>query len=368
MELTAVSDIDLIGPWADMLDTASINLTDVSQFFFEAPAAALQQTLVNQVGYLGDVLNGNIGDVFTDVGGNLQNAFQVATFLGDGVLDPENYTELVGQAAQQSLGPIQLLALLVMNGWDLGLPMDFPEVPAEILPLLNFAASPLSGVMIGAAGPVLSPFVQIANSVSDIVGDLTGVGGPMAALQGLIEMPAEVVGSFFNGTTLHLDPLLPLIAGVLPEGMEFNSLGVELGGLFTAGFTDNGNGVGGSILNALNLDLSASPLPIEGHAVGPIAALSSFSQILASALGWDGVGNPLTDLTFPTLGTELFSGLGGGDFGLSGLTDGFQELAAGLFDGFELGAFTDVFGNLGDLPGLFLEIPQLIIDALLNSF
>src|SRR5690625_7405543 len=65
-----------------MFNTTAENATKVADFFFEAPAAALQQTLVNQVGYLGDILNGNIGEVSTGIGGNMKDAFQAATLFG----------------------------------------------------------------------------------------------------------------------------------------------------------------------------------------------------------------------------------------------------------------------------------------------
>jgi hypothetical protein len=92
----------------------------------------------------------------------------------------------------------------------------------------------------------------------------------------------------------------------MPAGFNITSLGVELGGLFTAGATKSVAGVfqpGGSIFNSLTFvtQLGGSPLTVLGRAVGPLAALASLSQMIAKAIGWDGVGNPLAKLKFPQI-------------------------------------------------------------------
>ncbi|WP_343598745.1 hypothetical protein [Mycobacterium sp.] len=63
--------------------------------------------------------------------------------------------------------------------------------------------------------------------------------------------------------------------------------------------SDTSGGIGGSIFNALtlnlNLDISGTetPLDIPGQGVGPLGALTSWTQLLATLIGWDGTGNPL---------------------------------------------------------------------------
>jgi hypothetical protein len=137
-----------------------------------------------------------------------------------------------------------------------------------------------------------------------------------------LNVPANVVGSFFNGADLNLDALVPLIAksGLLPAGTTISALDVAFGGLLTVGSVSQGtytqNGTidpittpGGSILNSLGLTVTTDALgvpltiPIPSHAVGPLGALESISQTVGVLLGdhWDGKGAvqtpPLSTLT-----------------------------------------------------------------------
>lgn len=288
VELTAASDV--LNRWVEMVNTTSANATKVADFAFEAPGAVLQQAMVNQLGYLGDVLNdpASIGEVFQGIGANLQKAFQTATLQGFS----EN--DLFGMVSQSNDGWHSLLAVVI--------PQMLPEgTPEFVGPLINFLASPLSGVLISLVGPMVSPAVAALNSI--LAGDL-------------LNLPANVVDGFFNGATLNLDGLVPVIsgAGILPEGTTINRLGISFGGLLSPGATggpdESTNGVGGSIFNSLDLSVTTDamgfPLDIDavGQPLGPIAALANLSQMVAKALGWDGTGNPLTDLTFPKVETE----------------------------------------------------------------
>ena len=91
-----------------------------------------------------------------------------------------------------------------------------------------------------------------------------------------------------------------MISGLLPEDLPVTSLSFAFGGLLTPGTTGlTGQGIGGSVLNSLGIGVLG--LPIEGQAVGPLGALTNLSQMVAKAIGWDGTGNPLTDLTLPTI-------------------------------------------------------------------
>lgn len=168
--------------------------------------------------------------------------------------------------------------------------------------LTNFAASPASGVLLGAAGPLISPGVALWNSAGSIFADLTG-GAPGAALTHLIEAPANVVNAFFNGATLNLDALAPTFNPFVTAGSEggeqLNGLSVAFGGLFSPGQVVAGAsgpmyyGTGGSMLNALGLEFSFFPpddfaggsLSIPAIPVGPIGATAGLISILGHALG-----------------------------------------------------------------------------------
>ncbi|QZH67768.1 outer membrane porin GjpA [Mycolicibacterium farcinogenes] len=299
-QIALTAETDVLSRWIEVFNSSTANATTVSQFLFEAPGTALQQAIVNQVGYLGDVLNdpGSIGDVVQAMGENLQKAFSWATMQGlpDDINDPG----LIPVVALSNDATHTILVAFV--------PGFLPEgTPEFVTPLVHFLASPLSGVLIGFAGPLVSPGVAALNSI--MAGDL-------------LNLPANVVDGFFNGATLSLDPLLPAISGVLPEGTTINNLGIAFGGLLSPGATGNtvpvgetvGEGaVGGSIFNSIDVSITSSALgfPITlaapGVGVGPIGALANLSQIVAGAIGWDGAGNPLSKLTFPTIETEAES-------------------------------------------------------------
>lgn len=292
VELTAATD--LLTPWIDTFNTASANATKISQFYFNAPGADVQQAIVNQVRYLGQLLNdpGSIGAVFTSIGNDAQKVFRAATLLGE-FAKPELGRQII---LSNDFGHAALVASVPMF-----LPADMdPTTKTAITQVLQFAASPLSGVLISLVGPVLSPGVAALNSV--LAGDL-------------LNLPANVVDGFLNGATLNLDALLPVINSGLPAGTSLDRLGIAFGGLLSPGapissvdgkFT---GGAGGSLLSSIDLKLTSSPFgtPISfsapGVPVGPIAAMASFSQIVAGALGWNGTGNPLTKLTFPKIDT-----------------------------------------------------------------
>ncbi|OLP01003.1 hypothetical protein BVU76_18045 [Mycolicibacterium porcinum] len=296
--------VNPIAPWIDVLNNSSTNATGLVDAYFEAPAPILQQVIVNQAAYLGQVLNdpGAIGDVLSGIGDNLEKVFQVATFLG--LPEDTNTVELFRQSNDPYHADLAVLLPIV-------LPFFMPDLDENTVTLITnvirFISSPASGVLIGLAGPAVSPVVALVNSVQAI----TGATDFESAVQALIATPANVVDGFLNGATLSLNPLLPLISGALPEGISLTSLNIAFGGLLTPGATGGDydeegtpytTGIGGSIFNSVGLDVDFGlALHVQGHAVGPLGALTNLSQMIAKALGWDGAGNPLTELTFPTI-------------------------------------------------------------------
>ena len=305
--LTA-SDLDVIGPWVDAFNTASANLTGDFQFFATAPAAALQQVIVNQFTDVNTLLTGgSVSDVIEGIGTNLQNAFTAATFQGD-------FTD-VEPFINSTLTGFHSIILQGFNGTGLAAELGLlPELTSPTVDIVNFTASPLSGVLFGMIGPLISPFVAALNSVEAVADNLTGsAADPDAALQALVSAPADIVGSLFNGATLNLDALIPLIEQAdilpLPPGLEFTGLSLAFGGLLSPG---GGVGdVGGSIFNSLGLVLDNVPilnhLNVVAEPIGPIGALENLGQMLATAIGWDNGVNPLEDL--PALDfSDIFSG------------------------------------------------------------
>lgn len=369
IQLTAI-DFDPLGSLAGIFDTTSTNATAVAETFFEAPGAVLQQSLVNQFGFVGDLVSNpaNIGDVLQGVGGNIKEAFQAATFLGLDLNINSSITELAPILAAND-GMHTLFAVLAPT--LLGESIDNDALTQVLTQAINFAASPASGVLMGLAGPFASPAVPFINPFME----LASGGDPATALGGLLNAPLDAINGFFNGSALNLDPLLPIIAqtGILPEELQIGSLSLAFGGLFSPGGTalapgiipddytifDPNMGIGGSMLNSLGLNIPAlGPLgDIPGEGIGPLGALTNLSQMIAAAIGWDGTGNPLTGLEFPTLPTELFNSFSVGDFDLGNLLPG------------------EMFGNiggigdaLGDAFNWMASIPQILLNMLTSAF
>lgn len=300
---------------------------------------------MNQVGHLSALINDptSLGSIISEFGDNLQAAT-------DTLLDP-------GGTATMAF----------FNNFVFGrIPGQLPAGTSPLITdLLKFTASPLSGVMMGAAGPFVSPFAALANSVQGTVDALTGdTPNLMGAIDNVMGIPANVANGFLNGATLDLDPVLGLVsgAGLLPEDLPITHLGIAFGGLLTpgeVGFANSGD-IGGSLFNALDLQakLGSLTIGIDGKAVGPIGALTATSQMLASVLGWDGSGNPLTELTLPALDPDsLVGSLFGGDgllsFDLESLLP--TDLLANL-------------GGLGDAFGFLIGIPEMLLGMLTNAF
>jgi hypothetical protein len=306
---------DPLAAWKDAFNTTSGNASTIADNFFLAPGVGLQQAIVNEVGFLNEVLNdpSSIDTVLTQIATNAQTVASGLTGL--------NASAATAKAANaHSLDALHGAFLSLLPGF---LPPDIDA--AAVTQILSVLSSPMSGLLIGAVGPVISPGVALLNSAL-AVGAALQASDPSAALSDLLDVPANVVNSFFNGADLNLDALAPLIAqaGILPEGTTIDALDYAFGGLFTVGsvsqgtYTQDGNidpitTPGGSILNSLGLtvttDALGAPLTlaIPSHAVGPLGALESISQTAGVLLGdhWDGKGAvqtpPLSGLEFPTL-------------------------------------------------------------------
>jgi hypothetical protein len=288
---------DPLAAWRDAFETASGNASTLTNNFLLAPGVGLQQAIVNQVGYLRELLNdpSSIGDVL----GKIANG--VST-VGSGVTGVNASDATFNAAIAHTVDGI--------HGVMLGLLPQFlsPNVDAGLVTsLLKVAASPLSGVLMGAVGPVVSPVVAFLNSVTAIVSALQ-VGDTTTAFQELVDAPARVVGSFFNGATLDVSALTPLLnSSGLFQNTTLNSLDIAFGGLLSTGSVSVGpyNGSsgsisvpGGSIFNSVGMNVTATvaglpiTLPIAGNAIGPLGALEGLSQTIGVLLGdgWDGKG------------------------------------------------------------------------------
>ena len=365
VQLTAGSDSgvgDLLTPWITQFNDASADATGLAQNFFLAPFVGAQQATVDGFGYLQDLINGtSLSTVLGDIQTNLTD-----------VLSAFALTDASSATTSTTTG----MTLDALHGLVFGqLPSMLPaSTPAAVTEVLNFLASPASGILIGALGPLISPEVALLNSVESIVTAFQA-DDSTTALQDLAALPANVFGSFFDGATLNLDSLVPAVndSGFLPAGDSVSALSFAFGGLLSPGAvsdtfkaaTGSIHAAGGSIFNSLGIDLNVllgtTPISLDlaANPVGPLGAVEGFDELVGLLLGdnWNGkgatAGNPLSGLTFPTLPdtdaaaasslnlTDLLSDFSGlNDMGsslsveaansLSSLVDLPHELATGL--------------------------------------
>jgi hypothetical protein len=290
---------DPLAAWKNAFTTASGNASTLADNFLLAPGVGLQQAIVNEVGFLKEVINdpSSIGTVLQQIATNAQTVASGLTGVGASAA-----TNTAAQAHSVDALHGALLSLLPTM-----LPAGID--PATVTQVLDVLASPASGLLIGAVGPVISPGVALLNSVL-AVGAALQASDPSGALSDLLNVPANMVNAFFNGADLNLDALVPLIAksGLLPAGTTINALDFAFGGLLSVGSVSQGTYTqdgtitpittpGGSILNSLGLNVSTLlggtipvTLNIASHAVGPLGALESISQTVGVLLGdhWDG--------------------------------------------------------------------------------
>lgn len=293
---------DVLAPWIDQFNTASENATTLLNNFALAPGVAFQQMIANWSGYLQDFFNDPSSNTVTDINGQIQDhlAGVLTGYALQGASD-----DTVKSVLQHTVDGSGLSGHAFLVGQ---LPSFLPPSidPATVTSIVDFLASPLSGIIIGELGPYLSPWVALMNSMSD--GD------------DLNTTLANMVGAFFNGADLNLDSLIPAIeqAGVLPAGMNFGNLDFALGGLFTPGSVTVGSyefdgvsvpAVGGSIFNSLGITLTGVPvlghIAVDSQPIGPIGAMEAWGQIVGALLGsgWGGVGT--VDVSPPLLGIDL---------------------------------------------------------------
>lgn len=295
---------DLLTPWIDQFNTASENATTLLNTFAEAPFVGAQQALANLSDYTQQLLDdpANISNVTVQFQDDLAAVLQAFALQGQvGSLGYDKSTIAVTTLHTLLGDPSSLLNghLGLLENIGSFIPAGIPS--SDVLPIIDFLASPMSGYIMGDLGPFISPLVALDNSI--------------AAGDGLNETLANMAGAFFNGATLSLNDLIPLVdqLNFFPQGMNMENLEIAFGGLLTPGDVGaQGGGVGGSILNSLGITLTGVPtigsIDLSGVPVGPLAAWEGWDQAIASLLGWDGSGPPLADVTLPTIAADLLNG------------------------------------------------------------
>lgn len=318
-DVALTADIDFTGAWTDAFNTAQTNFADLQAAMQDANTA-LTDALSNAD--LSNLDFEQLGDALTFLGGDQKGflnplaEFTTSLPSGDGGIGSTGFY----------LGNFLLYGLLSNQGEAL-LPGVIPAIPDPIPEIVQVLTSPLSGLLIGALGPSIAPWVALFNSVEAITANLNGDSpDTTAALQELINIPANMFNGLLNGATVDLDALLPMVAdaGLLPDGVSISGLSYTFGGLLSPGEVGgnldalSGTEIppplygGGSILNGLGLNVSVTdPLEITlpfgpGHGVSFSGAIAGLEQVIATFLSGSLVfETPDTDVSDPGVATDF---------------------------------------------------------------
>jgi hypothetical protein len=295
--------------WDQVLQTALANGTDIYDHLSPATFADIQQFAANVPAYL---------DGTRSFDTDLTTAYNAAInpFVPTGA-EPYIYTSLDTTPSNISIDALGIhlfdiglpgkdgLIEILTNGLtvDLGVTtINIPVLPllvgdtlaSQIEPYINFAGSPLSGILWGSVGTTLGPLLQLNDDITAITAALGGATPDYTtAFNDLADLPANVTNAFLNGYgDINLDSLLADFGITSPTTDA--ALVVDLGGLLSpAGSLINGIGFTDTLGDC---SLACASLDVPATAVGPIASLFLQDQAIAESIGWDGVGQPLAHL------------------------------------------------------------------------
>lgn len=262
LTVSLAAAIDPITPWADAIATAAANAYDLQNTWWADPFPIVRQIIQNQQTYFSEFPN--IGLIVQQVLANIPAAIK-APFA----TNPENVNPAVvpgsspeGYISQQ--GVYGILTSLIPT----------LEKPLSLL------TSPLSGFLLGFAGPGLSSMLQIRDTIANILKPPPGANWLLNAINETINLPANLFNAAFNGGKyLDLTALVNKIAGPLPGGITLDFAGLRTGGFLNAG------GVAFDSLAA-----EAGGVPVFGNIVDPgwsvgfIGATGSLATAVANAI------------------------------------------------------------------------------------
>jgi len=246
------------------------------------------QVVSNLITYFGELPD--IGTIAGQVFGNIGNALGAPFAVGVeesaralNIIPNSPYNQNVNAVPYITIPGLATVSQ--RDVWAL-LPTLAGDAYASLKPILDAASTPVSGLLVGAIGPIVAPALAVVSGLSNTFA-LLQESDFVGALTELINIPANTVGAFLNGgQVLDLTPLLSLAGITLPDSIT--SIGLQMGGLLSPG---------GVAFDALAADAEAlgSPITISGLPVGPIGALTSLTNYVAKSI----VVTPPTDAEAP---------------------------------------------------------------------
>lgn len=289
--------IDPITPWVDAIGAAVENAYALQDTWTAYPFPILQTIVQNQFTYLSELPN--IGLIFQQITGNIGNALRAP--LATGADNVSNIT-----VPGSSPGPIPVV---LPNGITQRFVYNtLLSLSPDLEPTLSLLTSPLSGFLLGFAGPGLSSMLQLQETIQNIFSPPAGAKPLLNAINEIINLPANLFNAAFNGGKfLDLTDVVKQLAG--PElAPAINSAGLRTGGFLNAGgvafdglsanatigipVVDPGLSVGfigatGTLANAVANAIKVTPPPTAATRVAPAAAAAAAPAVEAAPVAAD---------------------------------------------------------------------------------
>lgn len=288
--------IDPITPIVTTIQSTISNTTTLISNWIASPFP-IAQTMINNWLYYFTELPA-IGTIVQQVIGSIPRALQApldpgTISDGSGIIpagygNGDNISDIPVTSA--SLGPVTLpLSPRTVYGFV----TDELGAASPLIPVLNFLQTPLSGALLGLAGPLIAPFVALGNGITGAIAAIQA-SDVATAINDLINIPTNMINAFLNGG-VNLD-LTTALKAALPPSVR--TIGLNLGGLLTTftstiASTDFPVGsvqVGGVALDALSIsaDVSFGPATVTvndpGLPVGLIGSVVSGTRAIAGAI------------------------------------------------------------------------------------
>ena len=301
MAVELAATVNPIQLWIDTIQTSIGNIkTIIGQQLEPGPALPILNAVVSNLGvYLSELPD--IGTILQQVLGNVKAA--VMAPLDQNLTDP---TPFGPQISKNTNNTDFVTCLGVPNCGDAGLTrwetttfLAFDATGAYI-PLVEFTnklSSPLTGALLGFAGPGLSAIAQVMDSVN-VISTALKAKNWAAVINEVINLPANLVNAGLNGGK-HLDltpivnKLAPRLGITLPPGTE---MGIATGGLLTPGVAMGSapdssippafSGWSGTAWDAVSVKTNVGGLDafIDGQPLGTVATQLGMRTTIANAI------------------------------------------------------------------------------------
>ena len=308
LAVNLASSIDPFTPWIQTFQQAAANVQLLGDFYNQQPLPLLNTIGKNIQTYAEELTNGNAAAIPGQIAKNLRTFFEgpwwnapqqpipavnasgAPVYSSNYISDTQTVNRL-GVVINSQRGVYNVAAPLIVS--QLG--PTLPEALAAALPaIIQFTATPYSGVVGGIVSPIVASLVQLSNSIS-AAREFFGKGDLIGGINEIINIPANTTNAFLNGLPGILD-LTEVVRPLLPPSLQgvIQRLGLTLSGFLTGPVPFNGSltnanrpptiFTGGTLFDAISARATISGLGADttGLQVGYYQSAIGLGQFLGT--------------------------------------------------------------------------------------